>query len=1166
MANAGRGILRLLAAIGTGILVATAFVAWRVGQGPVDLAFLTPIVERGLSRPASGYRVEVDSLRFTWDGAGDDLLIQVVGPRILDPHDETLIDASALEIALSGIALVEGRISPSSIYLVGVGIELVRTRGGDWRFLVGGRESDGRIDLQQWLGGDDGPGFDTITEVGVRGAVAVVVDEASGRRWEVPQIDLGLRRAAGTIRADGSFSLRMGDAVGKAGFEAAFDTGIQSASVSLRFGEVATDRIAGLHPDLSVLRYLRLPLTGALSFEIDTNGDVGAFDIDLAGGGGALRDPGNAGRRVLLDRAEVRVSGEAGLSRVAVREVAVTALGRTARLSGMFSRTDRAVFRGEVRDVLPALFASLAPEFGWLEGIGHPLSGGLEVEFDAGGIPREVRVDLGIEPGTLRLPGLELPAPVRLTGGRLVAGLSGGRIKLDRLDLRLPDGSGRITGEGERTDGGWRIRAKAEGRGIPVDDLRLYWPPDAVPGARTWVADNLSGGIVDSFEVGVGGEFAAAAAPDIRITGMDGTLAFSGVTARYWRPLPPFRDVAGTARFDQGSFLLTLTDGNHGDIRLLPSTVALTGLDGDAQREFADIAANFRGPASGFLGVLDRDPLRYARRMGLDPAAVGGRMTAGLELRLPLLDDLEFRDIAIAAEVEVDDAEVPDFLDVHDFVGGKLEVAIDGERALASGTGMVAGVPVDLEAERFFAESAPHRARYRVAGRLGDADRARFNVGLAPYLTGSLDVVLESTEFRDRPAEHDLDLDLTGALVDLPALSWSKSVGTEGRARGSLRRLSDGSWEVSGIAVRAPGLDVDGTVRLDDTSLAPVRLDFPHLRIGARTDMGLRVTGLTDGGRLIAASGASADLAGFLREATRKGASRDRTAAEEDGSAGERKDGGADEPTVVTLDLGRAWVGGKAPLGRVAGTFRMEGERPVRARVRARTEDGHPVALELTPDDSGGVAGRMTAEDAGGLLRALGWFEDMSGGRLDVRAGREPAGTTYAGKAGIDNFRIRPDSGLAGRLSDASPPVIGALLTGGDELGFERVSGLFTFGPDRIAIRHGRMYGPALGITFRGALDRKRETVAIRGAVAPMNFINRMLRAIPILGDLLVGGDEGGLIAASYTFSGPLDEPEFSVKPLTILTPGILRDLFGPLLGGGSPAAGPDGAPVRSDG
>ena len=795
------------------------------------------------------------------------------------------------------------------------------------------------------------------------------------------------------------------------------------------------------------------------------------------------------------------------------------------------------------------------------------------MDFDAGGMPREVRVDLGIEPGTLRLPGPEPSAPVRLKGGRLVAGLSGGRIKLDRLDLQLPNGSGRITGEGEKIGGGWRIRAKAEGWDIPVDDLRLYWPPDVAPGGRTWVADNLSGGIVDSFEVGIGGEFAAAAGPDIRITGMDGTLAFSGVTARYWRPLPPFRNVAGAARFDQGSFRLTLTDGDHGDIRLLRSTVALTGLDGDAQQEFADIAANFRGPASGFLEVLDRDPLRYAGRMGLDPAGIGGRVTAGLRLRLPLLDDLQFRDIAIAAEAEVDGAEVPDVLDTYDFVGGKLEVAINGERALVSGTGTVADVPVGLEVERLFAESAPRRTRYRVAGRLGDADRARFNVGLAPYLAGSVDVVLESTEFRDRPAEHDLELDLTGALVDLPALSWSKSVGTEGRARGSLHRLPDGSWEVRGIAVRAPGLDVDGTILLDGTSLLPVRLDIPRLRIGARTDMGLRLTGMIGGGRLIAASGASADLAGFLREATREGASRDRTAAERGGSAGERggsagerKDGGRNGPTALTLDLGRAWVGGKAPLEGVDGTFRMEGDRLVRARARARTEAGHPVALDLIPDDSGRLAVRMTAEDAGALLRALGWFEDMSGGRLDVRAGREPAGTTYAGKAGIDDFRIRPDSGLAGRFSDASLPGIGALLADRDELGFERISGLFTLDPDRITIRHGRMYGPALGITFRGALDRERATVAIRGAVAPMNFINRILRVIPILGKLLVGGDEGGLIAASYTFSGPLDEPEFSVKPLTILTPGIFRDLFGPLLGGGSPVTGPDGDPVRSDG
>jgi hypothetical protein len=35
------------------------------------------------------------------------------------------------------------------------------------------------------------------------------------------------------------------------------------------------------------------------------------------------------------------------------------------------------------------------------------------------------------------------------------------------------------------------------------------------------------------------------------------------------------------------------------------------------------------------------------------------------------------------------------------------------------------------------------------------------------------------------------------------------------------------------------------------------------------------------------------------------------------------------------------------------------------------------------------------------------------------------------------------------------------------------------------------------------------------------------------------------VFAASYTLAGPLENPDVSVNPLTALTPGFLRGLFG---------------------
>ena len=117
----------------------------------------------------------------------------------------------------------------------------------------------------------------------------------------------------------------------------------------------------------------------------------------------------------------------------------------------------------------------------------------------------------------------------------------------------------------------------------------------------------------------------------------------------------------------------------------------------------------------------------------------------------------------------------------------------------------------------------------------------------------------------------------------------------------------------------------------------------------------------------------------------------------------------------------------------------------------------------------------------------------------------------------------------------------------------------------RIGIGPGRAFGNSIGVTFRGEFDRDRERVAVDGVLVPAYYVSRVLRKIPVIGDLLTGGGEG-LFAASYELRGPVDAPKTKVNPLTVLAPGFLRGLFGPLLGSEGRDWDPDERPNgRSD-
>jgi hypothetical protein len=52
------------------------------------------------------------------------------------------------------------------------------------------------------------------------------------------------------------------------------------------------------------------------------------------------------------------------------------------------------------------------------------------------------------------------------------------------------------------------------------------------------------------------------------------------------------------------------------------------------------------------------------------------------------------------------------------------------------------------------------------------------------------------------------------------------------------------------------------------------------------------------------------------------------------------------------------------------------------------------------------------------------------------------------------------------------------------------------------------------------------------------------LDEIPLLGALLTGGEGEGILAMTFSVTGPLEEPVFTVNPLSLLAPGILRSVF----------------------
>ena len=1146
-----RHFLWILAALAVSVLALAAVTAWRLSLGPVNLALLAPHVETALSRPEDGYRVEMDSVEAAWAGWNRLLRFEVSDARLVNLEGGLLVETRGLQFVLSASELLRGRIAPREIELLGVSATVRRRTDGAVSLLAAASGEEGGQAQEIDLGGllvagrsGGGPGFGSF---GVRGAALTVVDDVMGVEWSVPRLDLGFRDGAEGRVAEGAASLRFGETETDIGFTLSLSGEAGGPSLTARLEGLRPPVVADIHPLLAPLRRLTTPLNGSITVQLAPDYAVFSLEADLHGAGGAIVDPLDAGRDVAVDGLAIHARAVDRLTRLEIETVELKALGHTARLTGGGGRQEGTVSAfTHLEDVPPGLLAPLLPaRFTLASALDAPVSGTVAWTFDPDFRPLMLDLGLTVGAGGLRVAGPEADAVAVRSGGAIVqADLAAGQVLVEALTLELDHGRIEVAGSGKRNESGWSLHLEGGAAEVRVDDLRLLWPADVgAPGAREWVLSNLSRGRVDEARI--------VAAADIALDGdrfvgtpvVDGSLSFSGVTARYWEPLPPFEDVAGSAAFDSKSFRLTLSGGNHRGVGIAGATVDFLGLD--RARPPSRLAADvrFEGPLNRVLEVLDREPLGYAGYLNMDPATVRGDTAFRLRVGLPLLAALALDDIALEAEGEVVNARLPVAALMTDLERARIEVKVDKRHFSVSGGGSLGGQPATFGLERYFPDSEPVETGYKLRTIVDEDWRARLGFDLSPYVNGPVEIDLAATEFRAGTADYTVKAGLGESEVRLDPLGWAKPGGEPAWLEASFRRGPEGLLQVSSIAAAGPGLELVGRGRYDIAGNRLIEGSLDRLRLGEQTDVAVDVLPTSDGAVSIGVSGPSVDLSRYLG-----------------GKDGERSAPEGLDRLGIRLDTDRAWLGGDAPLQGLSAQVRMEGERILEATADARTAGGRAVSVSLRPD-AGKARLKIETEDTGALLSALGWYRNMRGGLLRFNAASSAgAPDGYEGSLIVKDFRIRDAPVLARLLAAASITGIGDALSSDAGLRFERLETPVRIGDRLVGIGPGRAFGTSIGVTFRGEFDRDRETVTLDGVLVPAYFVSRVLQKIPLIGDLLTGGGEG-LFAATYELDGPADDPRTRVNPLTVLAPGFLRGLFGPLLGAEGRDWNPDERP-----
>jgi hypothetical protein len=113
-----------------------------------------------------------------------------------------------------------------------------------------------------------------------------------------------------------------------------------------------------------------------------------------------------------------------------------------------------------------------------------------------------------------------------------------------------------------------------------------------------------------------------------------------------------------------------------------------------------------------------------------------------------------------------------------------------------------------------------------------------------------------------------------------------------------------------------------------------------------------------------------------------------------------------------------------------------------------------------------------------------------------------------------------------------------------ERIHFNQLRAPFSVGGGKFRVKDAYMNGPILGATLRGTVDFSAQMVDLGGTYVPLYGLNSALGSIPILGRVLVGRQGEGVVGITFAIKGKLDGPQVFVNPMSVMTPGIFRQIF----------------------
>lgn len=677
---------------------------------------------------------------------------------------------------------------------------------------------------------------------------------------------------------------------------------------------------------------------------------------------------------------------------------------------------------------------------------------------------------------------------------------------------------------------------------VPMDQFASIWPKPIIPDARNWIVNSLSKGIFTHGDVTIRGRARLDDLENAVLESGGGKVAAKDGQVNYLEGMPIIENASAEATFDLEHMDVKILSGNTAAIKIKPFTLVMDHFQEDVQ--YITIPIQLAGPVPDVLRVLDSPPLGYAKEMGLDPNDCGGQVEGTLTLHMPLLDALLLKDVEVKANAKITEFSAKKLVPQIGISKGAFSLDLTKNGFDLKGSAALNDVLSQVVWKSNFGVSekpnVPLHDALIIATVKGDEWGRFYGLDSLAKIQGETPVTINYTNVKAGLSKVVGQVGLKQAAVQLKDIGWNKPVGEAANLAFTLEIPQKKNMLFKSIDLQGQGIKVKGTAELDEATGKLVALNFKPFVLG-RSNAEVSYLKPVDQTRplSIRVEGESFDLYGMEEEEEKEKASLtpEQKEAKEQAEKIESK-----RPKDYTLQLQKLHTSEDGFLGSVKGHALRDEIGWKEIDLWGVAQGSTPLTVKLLPDN-GRLAFNMNADNFGMALQGLGFGGGVKGGNIAVSGEssiEDPR--TVKGVIKIESFVVSDLPVLARLLSAVSPFGFVDLITG--DASFDKLRAEYSWHGDDVDLKEVRAAGSVVGINLNGRVNANTGQANLNGTLVPFSFMNSIIGSIPLLGDVITGGSGQGIIAASFTVKGNLSDPEVSVNPVSLLTPGFLRNIF----------------------